>query len=352
MEGFGTGRGARSVVAVGNRDVETIDTAARQLLESLVDIDEEHRRFKFKIGGLFEHESSEIVRNFIDGRHLPALQRLLERDYAASALGDDRYLVLAFDEADKCPVPLARLVRSVLTHTQQLGVDHVRFLLAGVRPFFQQMVDEDSGVARFFYETITLDPLTVSESEELLHDKLVQAIEWADEDGTPLSVDPSVIDRVVALSGGHPHLLQLLGSHLIDHEDDDPDGVIDARDLATALRRICYKDRARVYDTTLHELNVHGRLEDLGNLLQLAKPGFPTRIRRETVADNISAEALHWLAEHNVIVARGADHYGLIDEFLRIRLVMDAEDSEVERARAETRLLEADLRSVARTLEE
>ena len=77
MEGFGTGRGARSVVAVGNRDVETIDTAARQLLESLVDIDEEHRRFKFKIGGLFEHESSEIVRNFIDGRHLPALQRLL-----------------------------------------------------------------------------------------------------------------------------------------------------------------------------------------------------------------------------------------------------------------------------------
>ena len=64
-----------------------------------------------------------------------------------------------------------------------------------------------------------------------------------------LSVDPDVIERTVALSGGHPHLLQLLGSHLIEHEDSDPDGVIDAHDLANSLGRICYEDRARVYDT-------------------------------------------------------------------------------------------------------
>lgn len=339
MEGFATDHSAKSVVAVGDRDTNSIDKAARLVLHSLIDVDETQKRIKFKIGSLFEHESAEIVRNFVEGRDLAVLKRLVEREYVNSLLTNDKYLILAIDEADRCPVPIARLVRSVVTHTQQQGVKRVRFLLAGVRPFFQEMVNEDPGVSRFFYETITLEPLSAQESTELVESKLTQAADWAEADGISLRVDPIVITSVVALSGGHPHLLQLLGSHLIAHEDEDPDGIIDTRDLGTSLRRICYKDRARVYDSTIHELDVHGHLETLQRLLELARRGFPTLINRRTAAEAVTPEAIHWLTEHNVIGIRNEEHYGLIDEFLRIRMLMDSENTEVARAEREQRII-------------
>lgn len=340
MEGFGTDNSAKSVVAVGDRETDSLEKAARLLLHSLVVVDENKKSVKFKIGNLFERESSEITRNFVEGRQLDVLKRLVEREFVESILGRDKFLIFAIDEADKCPVPLARLIRSVVTHTQQQGVQRVRFLLAGVRPFFQQMVDEDSGVARFFYKTITLQPLEPEETVDLVETKLAQAAEWAEEDGTDLQVEPRVIARVAALSGGHPHLVQLLGSHLIEHEDDDPDGIIDGRDLAGSLRRICYEDRARVYDSTIHELEVHGRLEALEKLLELAPTGFPTRIDRRSAAKVATPEEIHWLTEHNVIVAQSDDNYSLVDEFLRIRLIMDEEESETARAKVEQRIVD------------
>ena len=340
MEGFDSDHTARSVVAVGDRDTDTIDKAARLILHSLVSIDETQKRVKFKIGTFFERESAEITRNYVEGRHTENLKRLVEREYVNSLLGNDKYLILAIDEADKCPVPIARLVRSIVTHTQQQGVKRVRFLLAGVRPFFQRMVDEDPGVSRFFYKTISLEQLPTEEARELIEAKLAQAAQWAEEDGVSLTVEPSVIVRVVALSGGHPHLLQLLGSHLIEHEDDDPDGIIDARDLANSLRRICYEDRARVYDSALHELEVYGRLEVVERLLDLASAGFPTRIDRKAAATIATAEEIHWLTEHNIIVAHSESTYGLVDEFLRIRMIMDKEESDAERARSEQKIID------------
>ena len=53
----------------------------------------------------------------------------------------------------------------------------------------------------------------------------MHTVRSAADDGVKLEVDPTIVSRVVALSGGHPHLLQLLGSHLIEHEDEDPDGL-------------------------------------------------------------------------------------------------------------------------------
>lgn len=340
MEGFATNRRAKSVVAVGDRDTDTIDKAARLILHSFIEVDESHKKITFKVGSLFEHESGELTRNFVEGRHLDVLKRLVEKQFVDSILDQDRFLILAIDEADKCPVPIARLVRSVVTHTQQQGVKRVRFLLAGVRPFFQQMVAEDAGIARFFYKTISLEPLPLDEATELIEAKLGQATDWAEEDGVSLEIDPQVIERVAALSGGHPHLLQLLGSHLIEHEDEDPDGIIDGRDLANSLRRICYEDRGRVYDTTLHELEVHGRLEPLEKLLDLAPTGFPTRIPRRNASKVATPEEIHWLTEHNVIVLRSEDAYGLIDEFLRIRMIMDLEESEEARAKLEQTMVD------------
>ena len=118
------------------------------------------------------------------------------------------------------------------------------------------------------------------------------------------------------------------------------DGTIDVRDLANSLRRVCYEDRARVYDSTLHELDVHGRLETVQKLLEKARPGFPTMIPRKAAGKAASAEAIHWLIEHNVIVARSEEHYGLLDEFLRIRIIMDGQESEAARAKAEQSLID------------
>ncbi len=340
MEGFDTDRQARTVIAVADRETETADDVARLLLHSIIEVDETQKRVKFKLGSLFEHESAEIVRNSIDGKHLANLKRVVEDEYLKRLVGDaHRYLILAIDEADKAPVAIARLVRSIVTHTQQQGVKRVRFLLAGVSPFFQGMVDEDPGVGRFFYKTISLAPMPEDEARELLEAKLSQAAIWAGEQGLDLRVDPEAIDRVVTLSGGHPHLLQLLGSHLIEHEDSDPDGVIDGHDLANSLNRICYEDRARVYDTTLHQLEVHGKLEVLERLIELAPTGFPTRISRKAIGSTATPDEVHWLTEHNVLTVSSDDEYGLVDEFLRVRMIMDAEEGAEERAKEEVQIL-------------
>lgn len=88
------------------------------------------------------------------------------------------------------------------------------------KPFFQEMVDENSGVARFFYKTLTLLPMHRDEAEELVETKLTAVAEAAHKQRINLRIDPEIIPRVVKLSGGHPHILQLLGSHLIEHESD------------------------------------------------------------------------------------------------------------------------------------
>jgi hypothetical protein len=342
MEGFETDREAKSVLAVADRDVAAADDMARMLLHSLIQVDETQKRIKFKIGSFFEHESAEIVRNSVEGRHLSNLKTIVEKEYLKHLVNDDdRLLILAIDEADKAPVAIARLVRSVLTHTQQHGVRRVRFLLAGVSPFFQTMVDEDQGVARFFHRTISLAPMGEDEARALLESKLGQAVEWAEADGIDLRVDPRVISRVVAISGGHPHLMQLLGSHLIEHEDADPDGVIDAHDLSNSLEQICYEDRVRVYDSTLHELDVHGKLDVLQRLLALAPTGFPTRIQRHSIGKLATPDEIHWLTEHNVLTVASGDSYGLVDEFLRVRMIMDNEGDAEARVERELLILRA-----------
>ena len=128
MEGFETKREAQAVIAVADRDTKTADDVARLLLHSLIDVDETQKRVKFKLGSFFEHESAEIVRNSIEGKHLANLKAIVESKYLKHLVGDDkRYLILAIDEADKSPVAIARLVRSIVTHTQQQGVKRVRF---------------------------------------------------------------------------------------------------------------------------------------------------------------------------------------------------------------------------------
>jgi hypothetical protein len=238
-----------------------------------------------------------------------------------------KFLILGIDEADKCPVPLARLVRSVSTAAQHKGVKRVRFVLAGVSPFFQKMVQEDSGVNRFFYRTLMLKPMSLEDATELVETKLTKVAEKAEQEKLVINIDPEVISRVVRLSGGHPHILQLLGSHLVIHESEDPDGIIDSRDLINSLRRICFEDRAGVYDSILHMLDLNGRLEDLQSLLDIANKGFPTRIPKRQALEEVGDAAVTWLVDHEVLSPPDGTYYGLTDEFLRIRFMLIEDDS-------------------------
>src|SRR3984893_8862841 len=154
MEGFASEQSAKYVISVGDKDVKTVDEAARLVLESLISIDETQKKVTFKLGSIFQREATEICRNFSEGRHLSVLKRIVEKQFLDHFLGTSGFLLLGIDEADKCPVPLARLVRSISTHTQHQGVKRVRFVLAGVSPFFKKMVEEDVGVNRFFYRTV------------------------------------------------------------------------------------------------------------------------------------------------------------------------------------------------------
>jgi len=352
MEGFDSEHRAASVVIVGNKSIATIDDAARCVVQEMLTIDEQQKKIKFSFGSFFEFENSEVIQNFRDRHHLSVATRTLKAEYLDRALDDQRLLIIAIDEAEKCPVPITQLVRALVTHSQQHGIRGLRFIVTGVSPFYDQMLTEDQGVARFFYKVIPLEPMDLDEAGYLIEEKLKEVAADAKRKGHRLHVDPSVISRVIAISGGHPHLLQLLGSHLIEHEDEDPDGVIDSRDLYTSLARICYEDRASVYGSMLHNLEIYNKLDGLLTLFGLtsASPtgivnrGFPTRIDKQSAQSLMDANDLSWFVSNNILRPSGPDAYGLVDEFLRVRLLLDQAESEHERELLEQRLINGKVR--------
>jgi Novel STAND NTPase 1 len=340
MEGFNnSNHKSKTFIAVGDKDIRTSDEAARLLLEAFVQIDEKNSKISFKIGNMLTLEAGEVCKYFKEGRHLAALKRIIEKEYLTSVLADGEFLLLAIDEADKCPVPLARLIRAISTHTQQQGVKSLRFVICGVRPFLQKMIEEDQGVNRFFSRKILLEQMPEQEAADLVETKLRIVVEDAKKQGVSLNVDEGIVERVISLSGGHPHLLQLLGSHLIEHENENPDGLIDSTDLYQSLSRICYENRASIYEDTLHLLELEQKISPFIDLLDVAESGFPTRIERVVAVETVGKENLKWLVENNFLSRASSSEYGLVDEFLRIRVLLDQTDTESEEENLEQKII-------------
>jgi hypothetical protein len=346
IEGFGTTDRCFSVLAVAHKDISTVDDAARAVLEKLVSIDEKRSSIKFKFGSLIEYENSEVQKFFGQGRHLAALSAVIS-SAAFNDLTKGQSFVICIDEADKSPKALARLMRILLTQSQHREGQDVTFLLAGVSPFLQTMIDEDPGIHRFVYKQLTLGPMSMEEAADLLGTKLRQVAEDAKKQGLTLNIDPAVIPRICSLAGGHPHILQLLGSHMVEHENDDPDEIIDARDLTHALTKICYEARGDAYRSTLHRLELHSKDECLLTLLGMTSRsplgiitgGFPTRIDRSKATTCVPTSDLEWLEDNGILSRASDDHYGLVDEFLRLRIVFDQEENEEARMKREARLI-------------
>jgi len=78
MEGFDSDHQCHTVVAVGNKDIQTVDHAARLLLDRFVQCDETHKSVKIMLPNVVEFESGSICRFFKEGRHLAVLYNLIE----------------------------------------------------------------------------------------------------------------------------------------------------------------------------------------------------------------------------------------------------------------------------------
>jgi hypothetical protein len=54
------------------------------------------------------------------------------------------------------------------------------------------------------------------------------------------------------------------------------------------------------------------------------KPGFPSRVDRRVAQQEVGQDDIRWLVANNILSTRFSDAYGLVVEFLRIRLRRDS----------------------------
>ena len=325
-EGFNnSGSSTESYIILGNKDVSNLDDAAKLVLQEFVQVDNIQTTKKLGISKIILGEKSvtEIKSNFPEGRCLSVLKGILLK---WGITNQEKRLILAFDEADKCPRYLAQLFRNITGYCDVNHVINIRLMVAGVNPYFQQMVDEDAGVRRFFTEIITLKPLSDEGAEELLHKKFKIVRKKAKKENLGLNIDFGIVEKIIHLSGCHPHLLQLLGYRIIENENSDPDGTIDNRDLVGSLRTICFEDRAVVYQSVIHLLDIEGKLEPLKQLFNVADMKCPTKISRDAALDIVDRESIQWYVDNNILLSEPGDFYRLEDEFLRVRLMFDEDE--------------------------
>jgi hypothetical protein len=66
-----------------------------------------------------------------------------------------------------------------------------------------------------------------------------------------------------------------------------------------------------------------GHLDVLKKILSMSDRSFPTRTSRDE-ASELPPEALQWLMDNNILLVINDYEYGLVDEFLRVRMLLDS----------------------------
>ncbi len=331
LEGFESDRKCVTYSAVGNKGVTSIGKAAQLILKSFTTFHQIEKTSKFKASKILgiEKGTTTTQKPFSEDTCLFTLTEFILK----ASLEQDDLLVIAIDEADRCPALLAQLLRVLISELEHYHVDNVRFVISGVNPYWTKVVEEDGGLDRFFETKIPLSLLSPSDAEDLIETKL--RISQGNIPKDTFEYDYSVVETMCKLSGGHPHILQLLGFHLLHNEDADPDGYLDIRDLRNAVENICYQSRAEVYNNLIHELELSTVKDLLVSLFGLASSYCPTLMPRADAIEYAGEKAIRWFVDNNIFQLEGSS-YRLVDEFLRIRLVMD---SESDRAGFEEQLL-------------
>jgi AAA+ ATPase superfamily predicted ATPase len=335
MDGFASDENCVFIMAVGHSDIKTVDDAAQLILEKLVTVESSQKKLTIGIPKLISYESTDAFSSFNDGRHLSALIKIVSDQSFKAQINNAKKFIIAIDECEKCADSIAKLMRNLSTELELQGINNLRYVLSGVSPFYQEMAKEDRGVTRFIYKTIHLQPFSAETAKSLLEDKFRQVIESVESNNETLKIDPDVIDKIAAISGGHPHLIQLLGSHVIEHEYEDPDGCIDINDLVGSLRKICYESRGRDYDLMIDLMKSESKFSEYCSFIELAGGAFPSIVERKDIISTIETESLNWLVERNILSINGDETYSVVDEFLRIRVLMELNEDHAESIESE-----------------
>jgi hypothetical protein len=305
------------VQGVCSQEIKTSDQAAAMILSTLPVGTQS--KSKWKVGTPFLGWESESSSGAASGETPMSVLRRFILDAAANQM---EYFIVAFDQAENCPAALTALVRTLATSVELEGCKKLRLILSGVSPSFDKVTDGDTGLKRIFSQVRVL-PLHSDEATELVETKFHFVISKSEEAGIHVEIDPKVSEGIVRLSGGHPHIIQLLGSHLIQHENSNPDDLIDAKDLGGAVRRICYQDRGDIYNQIIEKLETTDMIRPLVSMLALAESKFPTIIKTKDAKEVVGKEFVEELIKRDIFVREGKSKLRLVDEFLSLRLALD-----------------------------
>ena len=94
------------------------------------------------------------------------------------------------------------------------------------------------------------------------------------------------------------------------------------------------------YDRPLHVLLGQSSASPQG-ILNL---GLPSRIDRKLAQSAVEPGALSWFVSNNILRPIGPDSYGLVDESLKARILLDHYESEHDRQLMQQKLLTGTLR--------
>jgi hypothetical protein len=95
-----------------------------------------------------------------------------------------------------------------------------------------------------------------------------------------------------------------------------------------------------VYDSILHSLELSGKLDSVRLIVSKTKNRFPTRISRTSIKKLLPSETIQWLLDHNILSTPTNYHFGFVDEFIRVRMIMDSAENDDDIRSAEIKMLE------------
>lgn len=120
----------------------------------------------------------------------------------AVVLLDDVQNLLAISET-------VDILRSVLSKDEILSQTRYLFILAATPEGWSSFVDKHDPVGRFFRRRESIGFLTMAETEEIIHNSLMNS---------GVIFEKELTEKIFSYTQGHPYELQLLCSHLYDSQ--------------------------------------------------------------------------------------------------------------------------------------
>ena len=85
----------------------------------------------------------------------------------------------------------------------------------------------------------------------------------------------------------------------------------------------------------MHSMRNESVFSDYNTFIELAGGKFPSRIDRAKAMALIEIDSIEWLLARNIISVYDDNTYSVVDEFLRIRVVMDLQESKIDEIESE-----------------